>query len=66
MSTLTIRILESRKEGLDQTAARLGFNRMKQGQVKGDITALLTQIADALPGKSESEIRAFLYGLKSE
>lgn len=60
MSTLTIRILEKQKQNLDDAASRLGFHRMKQGEVKGDITALLTQIAQVLPDKSPEEIRAFL------
>lgn len=60
MSTLTIRIMERRKSNLDEVALRLGFTRMKEGELRGDITALLNQLAEALPAKSEGEIRRFL------
>jgi hypothetical protein len=60
MSTLTIRIMEQRKTSLDDAALALGFTRMKEGEIRGDITALLNQIADALADKSPEEVRRFL------
>lgn len=60
MSTLTVRIMERRKSNLDEAALALGFTRMKEGEMRGDITALLNQIAEALPSKTPDEIRRFL------
>lgn len=60
MSTLTVRIMERRKSNLDEAALQLGFTRMKEGELRGDISALLNQIAEALPSKSADEIRRFL------
>lgn len=60
MSTLTIRVMQERKLNLDNAALQMGFTRMKEGEVRGDISALLNQIADALPSKTPDEIRRFL------
>lgn len=60
MSTLTVRILEDHKDNLSQGALRAGLARVEEGEVRGNISALIALIAQALPGKSESEIKDFL------
>ena len=52
--------VKRRKTNLDEAALALGFTRMKEGELRGDITALLNQIAEALPSKSPDDIRRFL------
>lgn len=66
MGTLTVRIRDDLKENLDEAAYRVGFSRMKEGELKGDISALLNMLARALPGKSADEIMTFLVPVKRE
>lgn len=56
--------METRKSNPDDAALRLAFTRMKEDKVRGDITALLNQIADAVAdavaSKTSDDIRLFL------
>jgi predicted CopG family antitoxin len=60
MSTLTIRILEKHKDSLSDAAMRTGLTRMEGGELTGNISMLINLLAQALPHKSEAEIREFL------
>ena len=65
MSTLTLRIMESQKASLSDAAKRIGFVRQTEGELTGNTSALIVQLARALPNKTEAEIKAFLYGTKA-
>lgn len=59
MSTLTVRIRENDKENLSAGAMRAGLIRLEDGEMRGNISALLTLLAQALPAKSPDEIQRF-------
>lgn len=66
MSTLTIRILESQKTSLNEAALRAGLSRMEGGKLTGNISALISLLAQTLPDKSASEIKSLLFSDENE
>ncbi len=66
MTNLIVRMEETDKNNLGDTALKLGFSRLEKGEVRGNASMLINLLARALPDKSAEEIKAFLFASKDK